>query len=87
MMEVRAQTERSTFYALFPSVAVAIAFATVVNRLHQQSQRPVHQWRVAAVCSVVLLLIPAYGVRNDRWVEPARVSSRVMRVLQRRRCR
>ena len=39
------------------------------------------RWLLAAL-SVVLVLIPAYDLRNDRWVEPAHVLARTFRAMQ-----
>jgi hypothetical protein len=72
---------RSTLYAVFPSVAAAIVLATLIDRLQSGTRSPSAEWRLQAVFASVLLLIPLYGIRNDRWVEPARVSARTMKAV------
>jgi hypothetical protein len=73
---------RSSLYAVFPSVAAAMVYASVLDSL----RLPWHDTRrdrwLVCVYASVLFLIPAYGIRNDRWVEPARVSTRTMHVLR-----
>ena len=73
---------RSSLYAVFPSVAAAMIYASVLDSL----RLPWHDTRgdrwLVCVYASVLLLIPVYGIRNDRWVEPARVSTRTMHVLR-----
>jgi len=73
---------RSSLYAVFPSVATATAYAAVVDCLRVAPQRPGADRWLLAVYASVLFLIPVYGIRNDRWVEPARVSTRTMNVVR-----
>jgi hypothetical protein len=72
---------RSSLYAVFPSVAAATAYAAVLDCLRGGPQRPSGDRWLLAVYASVLFLIPVYGIRNDRWVEPARVSTRTMNVV------
>jgi hypothetical protein len=72
---------RSSLYAVFPSVAAAITFATLIDRLQHGTTPSSAEWRLQAVFASVLLLIPVYSIRNDRWVEPARVSTRTMKAM------
>jgi hypothetical protein len=71
---------RSSLYVVFASIASAIVFAAFVEAMRTSPGHRSDRALLAAL-SVVLLLIPAYGVRNDRWVEPARVSSRTFSAL------
>jgi hypothetical protein len=73
---------RSSLYVVFASIAAGILFAAMVEARRQVRGERGDRALLCAT-SVVLVLIPAYGVRNDRWVEPARVSSRTFRALLR----
>ena len=73
---------RSSLYSVFPSVAAAMAYATVFDTLRREPQRASGDRWILVVYASVLFLIPVYGIRNDRWVEPARVSTRAMNVVR-----
>jgi hypothetical protein len=72
---------RSSLYAVFPSVAVAIVAATVVETMvssQQASRRLQLAW--LGVC-VLVLLVPVYRSRNVRWTALAELSSSVVSQL------
>jgi len=73
---------RSSLYACFPSVGVALAGAAIAAALWRTGSTR-HQ-RTAAALALVLpvLLIPIYRQRNTRWVELAELSSRLTPALQ-----
>src|SRR5262249_15126765 len=74
---------RSSLYATFPSVGAALVCAACIDGLRQRSERILRaDVRLAAVLTAVLAFIPVYQNRNDRWVEPARVSARAVRAVQ-----
>jgi hypothetical protein len=72
---------RSSLYAVFPSVGMAMGVAIVVNALRAGEPDRRRDLRFAVALGSVVLLVPIYRVRNRPWVEAARVSSRVMRVV------
>ncbi len=72
---------RSSLYVVFASIAAGIVFAAIVERMRQVGPLRDDRWLVTTL-GVVLLMIPVYGVRNDRWVEPARVSARTLAALR-----
>lgn len=74
---------RSSLYVVFPSVAAALLFGQLVNRLREARDAQVRDRYLIGALAVVLLLIPVYNLRNDRWVEPARVSARAFDALTR----
>ena len=72
---------RSSLYAVLPSVGSALCVAacgSAAVRLHPA------RFRIACalLTAAVLALIPVYRSRNMRWVEPAEMSTRVLRMLQ-----
>jgi hypothetical protein len=73
---------RSSLYAVFPSVGSALVCGAFVDRLRSVHRDPAADLRLAAALASVLAFIPIYQSRNDRWVEPARLSARVVRALQ-----
>ena len=72
---------RSSLYAVFPSVGMAVAVAVVVDLLLRTERMPRHQVVFAAALASVVVCAPIYRQRNAPWVEAARVSRRVMRVI------
>ncbi len=72
---------RSSLYVVFPSVAAAILYAACVESC-RSSNTSNRDPRLIAVLAAVLLLIRAYGIRNDRYVEPARVSTRAFHAIR-----
>ena len=71
---------RSSLYVVFASMASAIVFAAIVERMRALYGRRSDRALLIGI-GIVLLLIPAYDVRNDRWVEAARVSTRTFGAL------
>jgi hypothetical protein len=71
---------RSSLYSVFPSVGSALICAGAVEafRAAPSARRTGDAWLAAALASV-LAFIPVYQSRNDRWVEPARLSARTLR--------
>ena len=70
---------RSSLYSVFPSVGSALLCAGAVEafRSAPSARRSGDAWLAAALASL-LVFIPVYQSRNDRWVEPARLSARAM---------
>lgn len=72
---------RSSLYACFPAVGVAIAGAVLVDALWRQASEPA-RWRVVAGLAVVAVaMVPIQWQRSVRWVRPAVVSQTVMTEL------
>jgi hypothetical protein len=73
---------RSSLYAVFPSVGTALLCAGTVDAFRSASatRRSADAWLAAALASV-LALVPVYQKRNDRWVEPARLSARAIEAM------
>ena len=71
---------RSSLYSVFPSVGSALLCAGAVDafRSAPSARRAGDAWLAAALASM-LVFIPVYQSRNDRWVEPARLSARALR--------
>jgi len=69
---------RSSLYAVFPSIGAALACAVVLDSIREKVSRGPFERRVMLALAIVIVLIPVYRVRNDRFVEPARVSRRTM---------
>lgn len=72
---------RSSLYAVFPSVAAALLFAQLVQRLREGTEVGIRDRHLVLALAIVLLFIPVFNLRNDRWVEPARVSARTFEAL------
>jgi len=70
---------RSSLYAVCPSVATATAGAVVLDRMRRSPRNLTVELVLAAV---TLAAIPLYSIRNDPWVEGARVSARLFDVIQ-----
>jgi hypothetical protein len=71
---------RSSLYSVFPSVGGALVCAAAVDACRSaRLARPTGDVWLAATLASVLALIPVYQSRNDRWVEPARLSARALR--------
>lgn len=71
---------RSSLYAVCPSVASAVAAGLLLARF----PRPARAWRAEYLLAGVLVAsIPIYQVRNDPWVEGARVSERTLETVRR----
>jgi len=75
---------RSSLYAVLPSVGSALACAAACDALRKAKgvgSLFARDVRMAAALACVLLLIPIYKRRNDRWVAPARLSARAVDVI------
>jgi hypothetical protein len=73
---------RSSLYAICPSVASALAGATVLASMRSQAGHR-RRWRLEPVLAVALLAaIPIYRTRNHKWVEGARVSQRTLATIR-----
>jgi len=74
---------RSSLYAVFPSVGVAIAVAAIVDDMRSRAILPSRQALRLAVAfgAIVVAMVPAYRARNGRYVEPARLSERALRAI------
>jgi hypothetical protein len=72
---------RSSLYAVFPSVGAALACGVVIDCLRSSPPTSQRDLAFAALLSSSLLLIPAYWARDGAWVEPARVSGRVVKAI------
>lgn len=73
---------RSSLYAVFPSVAAAMLYGQFIQLLRARAGIGSRDGHLLLALASILLLIPALNIRNDRWVEPARVSARVFDVLK-----
>jgi hypothetical protein len=72
---------RSSLYALTPSVGAALALAAVASGAQRIAQKR-FEVCCAALIAVIFFLIPIYRQRNERWVVPADLSTRVVRTLR-----
>ena len=76
---------RSSLYAVFPSVGAAIVCGTVVESIRaygHTAQNTRRRLPLEAVVAVALIAaVPIYRDRNGRWVEPARLSQRALRII------
>jgi len=73
---------RSSLYAVFPSVGSALLSASAVDACRAAaSASPARDRWLAAALASVLAFIPVYQWRNDRWVEPARLSARTIEAI------
>jgi hypothetical protein len=74
---------RSSLYALLPSVAPALVTAFLLQQLWEATTAPTHRRLVAAAVIVPVLLLPVYWSRNVRWIEIAELSSDTFTVVRR----
>ena len=74
---------RSSLYALLPSVAPALVAGCVLQHLWDQSTATRRRRLVAAAVSLPVLLLPVYWTRNMRWTEIAELSSDTFAVVRR----
>jgi hypothetical protein len=72
---------RSDLYALTPSVGPCLVCGALVHALLRLEPRRA-LGAVAAIAVLIVLLIPVYRMRNERWVEPAELSSRLLAQLR-----
>lgn len=72
---------RSSLYALLPSIGTALIAGAIASAA--QRHAPVRFARTAmALVVVVALLVPVYGSRNERWVQPAELSERALQTIE-----
>ena len=78
---------RSSLYAVFPSVGLALAVGTLLTATARNAE-PRRAWRVA-IAGVILpfLLLPIYWQRNVRWTELRNLSAATTRRSGRTACR
>ena len=74
---------RSSLYALLPSVAPALVTGFLLQQLWDGSAQRIHRRLVAAGVILPILLLPVYWSRNVRWVEIAELSSETFAAIQR----
>jgi hypothetical protein len=74
---------RSSLYALLPSIAPALATGFLLQQLWDDLQSAVHRRLIAAAVIVPVLLLPVYWSRNQRWVEIAELSTETFGAIQR----
>jgi hypothetical protein len=73
---------RSSLYAVLPSVGAAVICAALVEAMRDASGRRARgDLRFGAAVVAMLVFVPVYQHRNDRWVEPARLSARIVQAL------
>jgi len=73
---------RSSLYAVFPSVGVAILTAAVLTAILRDASDQ-RAWRLATVMMVLpFLLLPVYWSRNVRWTELRDLSNVTIRTIQ-----
>ena len=73
---------RSSLYAVFPSVGVAITTGAVLTAI-TRATTPQRAWRFAmAAMALPFLLLPVYRARNVRWTELRDLSSVTIRTIQ-----
>ncbi len=73
---------RSSLYACFPSVGVALAAAMWVSLVVDASKRIAVAPTAAVLVVVTMIAVPIYWSRNERWLAPARVSAAVLPQLR-----
>jgi hypothetical protein len=73
---------RSSLYAVFPSVGSALLCGAAIDALRSaRVDTPrLDRWFAAALASY-LAFVPVLQSRNDRWVEPARLSARTLQTI------
>ena len=74
---------RSSLYALLPSVAPALIAGFLLQHLWDQSTTRHRRRLVAAAVTLPVLLLPIYWTRNVRWTEIAELSSDTFAVVRR----
>ena len=74
---------RSSLYALLPSVAPALVAGFLLQHLWDRSTATHRRRLVAVAVSLPVLLLPVYWTRNVRWTEIAELSSDTFAVVRR----
>jgi hypothetical protein len=73
---------RSSLYALLPSVAPALVAGFLLQSLSDATAPMVRRRMAVAAVVLPLLLLPVYWSRNQRWVEIAELSSETFAAIQ-----
>jgi hypothetical protein len=73
---------RSSLYAVCPSVACAIVGAALIEQVRTHATKTRRLFVEPAFALIVVSAIPIYQVRNDAWVEGARVSQRTLTAIR-----
>ena len=73
---------RSSLYAVFPSIGVAIATGAIVTAITRRIDEG-RAWRLAIAAMILpFLLLPVYWARNVRWTELRDLSNLTIRTIQ-----
>jgi hypothetical protein len=73
---------RSSLYAVFPSVGVALATGAILTAAATRAA-PERAWRLATAALILpFLLLPIYWQRNVRWTELRELSNETLRVIR-----
>ena len=73
---------RSSLYAVFPSVGVALATGAILDRRCAEASAQ-RAWRLANAALILpFLLLPVYWQRNVRWTELRELSNATIRTIQ-----
>jgi hypothetical protein len=73
---------RSSLYAVFPSVGIALACGVVVDGIRKAAATDPSLGRLTmGLAAVLIAALPIYRDRNGRYVEPARLSERALRTI------
>jgi hypothetical protein len=74
--------ERSSLYAIFPSVGVVIAATTIISSMWPQVTARNRVVLVTVGLILPIALLPVYYARGDRWVSVAKLSNTVFLQLE-----
>lgn len=72
---------RSSLYALFPSVGVALAAGAIASRASRADPQRFTRLAIALIV-IVAVMIPVYRGRNERWVGLGDLSTRVLQAIE-----
>ena len=73
---------RSSLYAVCPSVASALIGASLIEQVRRRTSDTRRSVIEPVLAATLVLAIPIYQIRNDRWVEGARVSQRTLAAIR-----
>ncbi len=73
---------RSSLYAVFPSVGVALAAAAACAAVWREAGEGTRRWLTIAAGIAALALVPVHWSRNTRWVGAADVSAALLGRVQ-----
>ena len=74
---------RSSLYALFPSVGMALIAAAIIDAMRDASLTPRMNRATWGALLLPFLLLPIYWSRNERWVELADLTTRTASAIER----